>query len=352
MATTTRVLDANVNGTVYTANANSALEALDTCHSGATAPTNEVANGKLWLDTSTTPGILKIYNNATWEVVHSGTVDINGGSIDGTTIGATTPAAVTTSALVATTADINGGTIDGTVIGGTTPAAGTFTALTSNGIDDNASATAMTLDASGNVGIGTTSPSSKLSVHGDTDAAVEQLLTIVNAGTGVGAGARIWLSGASPTSRGAYIEAVTKNSSNAHDLIFATNTSSAAPVEAMRIHSSGNLLVGTTSGSDKVTVNGTVNATTFVGDGSALTGIATISTAGSVGTYMFANNNSGGTVATGTTVAGSTLRPTAAGDASNTGYGMSGTWRLMGHKAGSSTSFSGTNECSLWLRVL
>ena len=69
MATTTRVLDANVNGTVYTSNANSALEALDTCHSGATAPTDEVANGKLWLDTSTTPGILKIYNNATWEVV-------------------------------------------------------------------------------------------------------------------------------------------------------------------------------------------------------------------------------------------------------------------------------------------
>lgn len=73
MATTTRVLDANVNGTVYTSNVNNALEALDTCHSGATAPTNEVANGKLWLDTSTTPGILKIYNNATWEVVVNNT---------------------------------------------------------------------------------------------------------------------------------------------------------------------------------------------------------------------------------------------------------------------------------------
>ena len=132
MATTTRVLDANVNGTVYTSNANSALEALDTCHSGATAPTDEVANGKLWLDTSTTPGILKIYNNATWEVVHSGTVDINAG------------------------------TIDGTVIGGTTPAAGAFTALTSNGIDDNAAATAVTIAASGNVGIGEVSPDTLL----------------------------------------------------------------------------------------------------------------------------------------------------------------------------------------------
>jgi hypothetical protein len=110
------------------------------------------------------------------------TVDINGGTIDGTVIGATTPAsgaftslnssnatftngggsAVTTSFasaavganfninytttgpqaivvssvggvlvgnLTATTADINGGNIDGTIIGGTTPAAGDFTSL-------------------------------------------------------------------------------------------------------------------------------------------------------------------------------------------------------------------------------
>jgi len=157
MATTTRVLDANVNGTVYTSNANDALEALDTCHSGTTAPTDEVANGKLWLDTSTTPGILKIYNNATWEVVHSGTVDINAGTIDGTTIGATTPADVTTSSLVATTADINGGTIDGTVIGGTTPAAVTATALTVTG-----AATGTDLTLSGGVYLGGTGAANKL----------------------------------------------------------------------------------------------------------------------------------------------------------------------------------------------
>jgi len=73
MATTTRVLTASVNGTVYTTNANGALEAIDTCHSGATAPTNEVANGKLWLDTTTTPGILKMYNNAAWEEIGGST---------------------------------------------------------------------------------------------------------------------------------------------------------------------------------------------------------------------------------------------------------------------------------------
>jgi len=66
------------------------------------------------------------------------TTDINGGTIDGTTIGATTPAAVTTSALVATTADINGGTIDGAVIGGTTPAAVTTSSLVATTADINA----------------------------------------------------------------------------------------------------------------------------------------------------------------------------------------------------------------------
>ena len=97
-------------------------------------------------------------------------LDINGGTIDGTVIGGATPAAVTTSALVATTADINGGTIDGTVIGGTTPAAVTGTTLTATGaftslgIDDNATSTAITIDASENVGIGTAVPTGSLDV--------------------------------------------------------------------------------------------------------------------------------------------------------------------------------------------
>ena len=46
-------------------------------------------------------------------------------------------------------------------IGGSLTVGGTFT---SQGIDDNASATAMTLDASGNVGIGTSSPNTALTI--------------------------------------------------------------------------------------------------------------------------------------------------------------------------------------------
>ena len=55
------------------------------------------------------------------------TADINGGNIDGTTIGASSPAAGTFTNGTITTADINGGAIDGTIIGANTAAAGTFT---------------------------------------------------------------------------------------------------------------------------------------------------------------------------------------------------------------------------------
>lgn len=51
------------------------------------------------------------------------TADINGGTIDGVTIGGAAAGAGTFSSLVATTADIDAGTIDNVVIGGTTPAA-------------------------------------------------------------------------------------------------------------------------------------------------------------------------------------------------------------------------------------
>ena len=58
------------------------------------------------------------------------------GAFNGT-LGATTPAAVTTTALVATTADINAGTIDGTTIGATTPASVAATTLTTTGTGTN-----------------------------------------------------------------------------------------------------------------------------------------------------------------------------------------------------------------------
>ena len=59
--------------------------------------------------------------------VTSTSVNIDGGAIDGTNIGANTPG---TGAF--TTVDINGGTVDGASIGATTPGTGAFTTLTGN----------------------------------------------------------------------------------------------------------------------------------------------------------------------------------------------------------------------------
>ena len=61
------------------------------------------------------------------------TADINGGTIDGTTIGATTAAAGTFTSVTAPSVTITGGTINGTTIGATTAAAGTFTNITATG---------------------------------------------------------------------------------------------------------------------------------------------------------------------------------------------------------------------------
>ena len=102
--------------------------------------------------TTTTLGLTKPEIGAsedTWGTKINTNFDLVDDALDGTT---------------AVSLDINGGTIDGTVIGGATPAAVTGTTLTATGaftslgIDDNAAATAVTIDASGNVLVGKTTP--------------------------------------------------------------------------------------------------------------------------------------------------------------------------------------------------
>ena len=94
--------------------------------------------GLVWLDT--TANLLKIRNQANdaWITLAvnpetSNSVDVNAGTIDGAIIGGTTPAAVTTTSLVATTADINAGTVDGTTVGASSASTGAFTTVTTTG---------------------------------------------------------------------------------------------------------------------------------------------------------------------------------------------------------------------------
>ncbi len=61
------------------------------------------------------------------------TADINGGAIDGTTIGAASAAVATFTTMNAGTVDIDGGAVDGTNIGANSPGTGKFTTLTATG---------------------------------------------------------------------------------------------------------------------------------------------------------------------------------------------------------------------------
>jgi hypothetical protein len=134
--------------------------------------------------------------------------------------------------------NLDGAVIDSSVIGGTTPAAGTFTTFTSNGIDDNADATAITIDSSENVGIGTSSPARNLSIN-----ATSPHLQLCNSTTGTTAGNGFELAVAGNT---AYI--MQREDAN---MIFGTNDT-----ERMRIDSSGNVGISTTSPDTHLTVVG------------------------------------------------------------------------------------------------
>jgi hypothetical protein len=100
-------------------------------------------------------------------------INLDGAVIDSSVIGGTTPAAGTFTTLTANTSitgtltgNVTGnltGDLTGTILTAAQPnitSVGTLTGFTSTGIDDNADATAITIDSSENVGIGTSSPTS------------------------------------------------------------------------------------------------------------------------------------------------------------------------------------------------
>ena len=113
------------------------------------------------------------------------TVDINGGNIDATTVGAATPAAATVTSLTATTVDINGGNIDGTAIGaaspstivGTTVTATNFVGPIAGAVTGNVTGNtagvhtgAVTGDVTGNVTAGSgTSSFNNVTINGSLD---------------------------------------------------------------------------------------------------------------------------------------------------------------------------------------
>mgnify|MGYP003624706713 CR=1 FL=1 len=130
----------------------------------------------------------------------------------------------------------------------------TTTGLTSNGIDDNATSTAITIDASENVGINTSSPAFPLDVSTNSsttnDAVVVTRLSANTTGTAAnnfGAALNFSAEDASGSLRDlATINGIYTNATNRSSaLTFKTRSNLGALTTQMTIDSSGNVFVGT-----------------------------------------------------------------------------------------------------------
>ena len=158
------------------------------------------------------------------------------------------------------TADINGGAIDGTVIGGSTAAAGTFTTFTSNGIDDNADATAITIDSSENVGIGTTSPAAQLNLSSPNNIGGASG-TFTNAALKIGTAATGMFFDTNEIHGGETLNFFSRGTDNSVADYIRFSTGGSAGGERVRINSSGNVGIGTTSPDFKLDVQDASAAT-------------------------------------------------------------------------------------------
>jgi hypothetical protein len=148
---------------------------------------------------------------------------------------------------------------DGATAGGHPLA--TATNFKSTGIDDNATSTAITINSSEQVGIGTASPSEILHIEGNSP-----YLVISNTGENVG-GIKMY---DSADSGGQYFH-LTYDSASSNEVSFDTGASgeytfNVNTAEKMRIDSSGNLGIGTASPSSKLDIyNGGINVDTTGG---------------------------------------------------------------------------------------
>ena len=175
----------------------------------------------------------------------------------------------------------------GTVIEvGTNPTSLTTGAFTSNGIDDNADATAITIDSSENVGIGTTSPTKLLELS-DTTTGDAQYLNIHNVGGGA-VNDKTSIQFQHGTTRRSSRISSTLESSLATALTFSTESSGTVS-EHMRIDSSGRLLLGRTTS----TLGGGNGDELQIGSGSSSAGMTIHSTTTGTGDIQFADGTTG-----------------------------------------------------------
>ena len=118
------------------------------------------------------------------------------------------------------------------------------------GNDGGSGFEAMRIDmsAGGRLGIGVTAPDAKLDIEDTLQATANRHYSLVVGGVSgsdsVGNSSSILLSTTQGVTRGSSISAEKANVGNGHNLIFSTSASTATPTEAMRIDSTGQVVVG------------------------------------------------------------------------------------------------------------
>jgi len=156
------------------ADINNVLSAIATNNSGTSAPSTQYA-GQFWIDTTSSTWTLYIHDGA--DDIQFATIDTSANTVNFTD--SALDVVTDTSPQLGGNLDLNSnditgtgninitgtiessGNITGTLATASQPnitSVGTLTSFTSTGIDDNATSTAITIDSSERVGIGTTSP--------------------------------------------------------------------------------------------------------------------------------------------------------------------------------------------------
>jgi hypothetical protein len=187
------------------------------------------------------------------------------------------------------TLDASSGGLAGTLTTAAQPnitSVGTLTSFTSTGIDDNATSTAITIDSSGNLGIGTSSPSAELHISKSADAGNAEFLIENSFVTAGSTDEIVQIQGRFGGFDASYIitgkEADFTTSGNRSSFMSFWTRGAGTLAEAMRIDSSGNVGVNTSSpnnysGYGNITLNGSTGGILDLSVGNTRTGSFTAS---------------------------------------------------------------------------